>query len=743
MKKDTRVLDEVTFIGGENPAHPIIRKVVANKKINNPEKIKSFKYRSYNKFYADAEISAEEDDDEFQEFIETKYLFMMESVTERKYLRPDRSKEVVIANRVSGLKNPLFTTLANSFQPFSFYEDHIPILGKMYVNPLTNGTFSRYFFELKDSIYSNGTKVYIIGFEPKRRNFDGLKGLLYINTYQYAVENVIAETANLIGHLTEKKVNKKSSSGKSETEKKIGEEINNELEENKEELAEEVNFSVKIQQKYALVDSIWFPDQLNTDMTIMWDYAEDEGEEKLIGIGRSYLSDIEILPDIRPKEFDRISLEFDPKANRQDSSFWIKYRKIPMDQRGFETYHYIDSVGKEINLDKYVTAFAALTTGQIQIRSISLDIDRFIDFNQFEAVRIGAGFHTNNYFSKVFSVGGYVGYGFKDKGLKYGGDIKLNLTDKNELAVFTEYQNDISESGGTEFYLDKNPLSTELNRRFMLLNFDEYENIEGGIRFYFLKYLDVSASLSKNSKKVTTSYQFIHDFNDPATTQTDFDFSEFKLAVKYSYREKFIEVFGNKVSIGTKYPVIWLNYTKGFNDLLDGEFDYYKLDLKVQKKFVILGWGEPTITVKSGFVSGEIPYTNLYNGNGSKVWEIPFEAASSFQTMELNEFLSDKYIAIYLNYKVGKISINKRRSEPEFSLISNLGFGELDNPLQHINYDFNTMEDGYYESGLLIKNIYKFGIIGFGFGSYYRYGPYSRTNTIDNLAFKLSVGFTL
>ena len=80
MVVDTRVLKELVFEAGENPAHAIIRKVVENRKINNPEKIKSFKYKSYNKFYMDAE-GIEEDDEEFQEFIATKYLFMMELCT--------------------------------------------------------------------------------------------------------------------------------------------------------------------------------------------------------------------------------------------------------------------------------------------------------------------------------------------------------------------------------------------------------------------------------------------------------------------------------------------------------------------------------------------------------------------------------------------------------------------------------------------------------------------------------------
>jgi hypothetical protein len=63
MKEDLKELNEVVFYAGENPAHRIIRKVVENRKINNPEKIKSFSYKSYNKFVVDAEVDPKDMDD--------------------------------------------------------------------------------------------------------------------------------------------------------------------------------------------------------------------------------------------------------------------------------------------------------------------------------------------------------------------------------------------------------------------------------------------------------------------------------------------------------------------------------------------------------------------------------------------------------------------------------------------------------------------------------------------------------
>lgn len=273
---------------------------------------------------------------------------------------------------------------------------------------------------------------------------------------------------------------------------------------------------------------------------------------------------------------------------------------------------------------------------------------------------------------------------------------------------------------------------------------DRVTNFEGNFTFYFLKYLDAEVGFSRNTKSVTSTYEFLPNTADPQTTLTDFTFSEARVRLKYSFREKYIEVLGNKVSLGTSYPVFWLNYTRGLSGILDGQFDYHKVDFKLQKGFVIRGFGEPNFVVKAGYVIGDIPYTNLYNGNGSFETRLPLEAVNSFQTMRMNEFLSDRFVALYYTHKIGKIIIHRKRSIPEFLLVTNIGYGELQNPEQHINYAYNTMEKGYFESGLAIRNLYNFkSLFGVGIGTYYRYGNYAFTEQIDNFAFKLTTVWTL
>lgn len=83
--------------------------------------------------------------------------------------------------------------------------------------------------------------------------------------------------------------------------------------------------------------------------------------------------------------------------------------------------------------------------------------------------------------------------------------------------------------------------------------------------------------------------------------------------------------------------------------------------------------------------------------------------------------------------------------EPEFLIATNIGWGDLDGQLlsNHKGVSMNTMDKGYYESGLLINNLLDLKMYNLGLGAFYRYGPYSFDETMDNFAFKISIVFPM
>jgi len=239
LKRNTINLSEVVIFPGENPAHRIINNVIENRNKNNPEKLSSFSYTSYNKMTFTANLDSLKNNSittdttilKAKKLLEKQYLFLMESIIERKFLYPDNNNEKLIASKISGFKDPLFALLVTQMQSFSFYNEVIHIGDKNYINPISKGSIDKYFFLIEDTLIEGKDSVYIISFQPKKnKNFDGLKGALYIHTNQYAIQNVIAEPF----------------------------------------FQDQAGITVKIQQKYEFLEqNQWFPVQLNSDFTFI------------------------------------------------------------------------------------------------------------------------------------------------------------------------------------------------------------------------------------------------------------------------------------------------------------------------------------------------------------------------------------------------------------------------------------------------------------------------------------------
>ena len=141
----------------------------------------------------------------------------------------------------------------------------------------------------------------------------------------------------------------------------------------------------------------------------------------------------------------------------------------------------------------------------------------------------------------------------------------------------------------------------------------------------------------------------------------------------------------------------------------------------------------------AGIIFGELPASNLYDGNGT-YRDFALYAPFSFGTMRTNEFLSDKYVSLFLSHNFGKLLFKEGKLfNPQFMLVTNIAFGSLDHPENHHNFDFNTLEKGYYESGILIRKMLDFSVYDIGIGVLYRYGPYGFDEVSKNFAYKISL----
>jgi hypothetical protein len=710
-------LQEVVVYPGDNPAHRIIMHVIQNKQANDPEGISSFTYTSYNKFVATLdrdfylqrwEATGNPLNKRMVNVLDKRHVFLMESVTERSFLAPNHSNEVIIANRVSGFENPMFSMLATELQPFSFYGSSITLLGINYVSPLTRSAFSRYSYHLRDTLYQGKDSVFIISYEPvKNSNFEGLKGLLYINSNQWAIQNVIAEPAI----------------------KKVG------------------GLHFKIQQKYEFINQrYWFPVQLNTDIDFFSSRASDPSARVPIRmLGRSYIKDITIDPPLRSRDFSNYTVDFNHQANRVQESFWNQYRPDTLSPREANTYVFMDSLGAANNFDMLLNTFEPLAYGSLPLGSLSIPISSIYRYNEVEKHRLGIGLRTNHRFSRRFYLGGHYAWGSGDRMEKYGYFGELVLHKHNDIRLGGTFSFDTSERGGNNFMQQNFFLSTLLIRNLYMNKMDYTRESSAYLTFQMFRgFLQGELKAGMGTTSWTDAYTYLPTA-ESAGLQA-FDFTETSLRLRYSYGESLINTPTKTIRMPSSYPVLYLNIRKGFDNVYNGKVDYLKLEARADINYNIPLWGRQSWVLEGGWSDHQnLPWALLFTAkaaNRSNFLAAPF----SFGTMYMNEFVADQYAAVFFQHNFQSLLFRRPRYTPELVLITNAGFGMLSFPHRHQFMEAGSWEKGYFESGFAINKILPrhwirrvvFGISP-GIEVLYRYGPYAMPRVKDNITVKVNV----
>lgn len=710
----------VEVVAGVNPADIIMRKVIQNRRRNDPEQLDRYRCRTYNKVVLSwlpqgesLDLLTEKDrsEDTLQlnkrqqrmlQLIEgttEHHLFLMESLTERSFRHPAAYAETVLANKVSGLNRAPFAALANDVQPFSFYQEEVMLLDKPFLNPVSPGSPERYFFHLEDTLFRQQDTVYLLTFHPrKQKNFNGLKGVLYINTHRYAVQNIIAEPAD----------------------------------------TGLVHF--RIEQLYERPDGEhWFPAQLNYEIR-MPKYPDPQLGLKLSGKG--YIREVELNTPLKAAPFRRPDRYiFADSAHLLPAEAWKKQRPEPLDSLETQTYILVDSLGEAHHFDLWMDRLEALGRGRWPLGVVELSLPKLLQLNQFENIRLGLGLYTGERLASWFSLGGYAGYGLKDERWKYGAEVEFFPDWRKNWVWRWYYQNDLSEAGGQLF-----PLAPGLvSRRLYAQKMDREERYGTFFQARPLRFLQIGLEASQS--RLTPLYEYAFREKTKEEQRAEFRFFEAAVHLHYAYGQQYRRILGELVPDGQErpYPAFSLSIKKGFGRALGGDFTYWQAWMAIDQSFRLIRLGKTDLRLEGGKTWGSIPLSRLYNSPGFGRDFQWLTIGNIFQTMDAYEFLSDRYFSFFFRQEFGTLLFKTKWLKPSISLEHHFTIGNLSSPGQHKGVDFNTLERGYAEAGLIIDNLLRinylnFAYLGLGAGVYYRYGAYHLPGGVgENLAFRLSM----
>ncbi len=708
LKKTSFQLGEVVIVPGENPAHRIILAASKNREKNNPDNIAHYSCHTYSKVMCDLLVNRGVTDTQNPEYNLSKKLLKLahnehflitESVTERQYKAHGNLKETVLGTKVSGLSDPSFSVLPTTAQPFSFYGDYFKILNKQYFNPLAEGSTQKYFFNIEDTLFNGKDTVFVISFRPSRkRTFLGLKGVLHINTNGFAIQKVTATPCD-----------------------------------------ESSILSIKFEQEYAFVNNLqWFPVSLNYE----WHYKNYPSKYAGMKIvGKSIISDINLNVNIPTETFNEQQMVIADDAAQKDDTFWKNHRSDSLTHDEQKTYQAIDSIGKVYHLNEGLKFAQSLITYKYPIGCINLDVNRLLDFNRHEGVRLGLGLHTNGQFLKWATIGGYAAWGTFDNQFKYGGDVSLFPSKQRDMEVNCSYFNDVIEPAKAQYFYPR----TSIFQNFAIARMDRVKQYDIKFHSRWFSFLSTDVSIRKSQHEPLYRYDYLSS-NLAEFATMPFDVTEFVAKARYAYQERFVQSLGKWISKGTPYPVLHAVYTKGLS-ILGGHYTYDKISLGIEKTLVNKSLGETKLLLEGGMIVGETPYFTLFNGDGSFNKGQIVYVRNTFQTVGLYEFLSDRYACLFLahNFRSLLYKSNNEYFKPELTCYLNAGFGSLSNSDRHSQLRFQTMEKGLYELGGIINNILRFNYmdfiyLGVGAGAFCRIGNYTSSvdHTHQNVVYKVA-----
>lgn len=692
LERSSYNLREVVVVAGENPAHILHRKVVKNKQNNSIESLESYRYESYNKleidFYDFEKLKDRKVMKPFQ-FVfegidstseETPFLpaFLSETLSDIYFRKtPKQQREVIKANRMSGINNESVTQLTSSmYQEVDIYDNWVDLLGKDFVSPISDQALNYYKMYLIDSAMIDGYWCYKLNFIPKNKGSFTFLGDMWIADSTYAVKKIDMQVAD---HVNINFVDRSS--------------VSQEFEE--------------------VTPGTWM---INKDKIVV----KFKVTENAVGmIGRKTTTHRDILvndPSIDTIFIDKSDIVVLENVTVDSDTFWEAHRHEELSNSERGIYEMVDSIKKTRAFKTWWEVVELVYSGYKDVGPVEFGpYGSLISINRVELVRTSIGIRTNDKFSERFRLGAYVAYGIRDKRIKYGFDGMVFLIKKPRLLLGGYYRHDLDLKASDETEFDQDNLLANLVRRQRVplkLNFmDQW-------RVYLEKEWPIGVSIRMGFSNDRYAPQFPYSFvpgpddeYKEGEVRTDFVNTSVDFRLRFAFREKFIEGTFNRVSLGTDYPTLIFKYQYGLQGVLDGGFTYHKFEVYFDHTVPINPIGEFNYLLKFGKVIGRLPTQLLEVHPGNETY---FDNNIAFNLMNQYEFTSDMYVSLMFKHHFNGFFFDKIPGIRKLKWRSVIGAKAVIGTMTDENREANRLNTfkvpfkvPYVEASVGIENIFK------------------------------------
>lgn len=706
-------LREVKILAGENPAYAIIRKVVANRKRNNPDELSAYEYQSYNKIQIDINNLSEKFRSRkpvkkmthiVERFDAAKGengetiipIFISESVSDVFYRQnPKKKKEVINKTKVSGVGltdgSVVSQLIGSTFQQYNFYNNWLNILQKDFVSPISDNWKLYYEYYLADSL-SNGTGYdYHIEFEPRQKQDLAFTGSFWIDGSTFALTQIdvgVGKEANL--NYIEK---------------------------------------IKVQQSYEFSgnEKNWLPAKTRVLIDV------DEPTPQTAGMLLKFYSANSKFKIEAPREtrFYDTAIELKEDYRDHDSTFWVQSRPENLSPTEKLTFQLVDSLKALPVVKTYSQILNIFVNGYQKIDKWNIDIGPYLFLyanNKVEGHRFRLGFRTDPGFSRKWIFSGYGAFGTRDHAFKYGAGMDYIISRKPWTMAGISYSKDLERLGVSAETIGPNTIFGAFSRFGAFRRPYWQEDISAYFKRELVKGLTGSIQVRHRNfdPLFPFSYRVDPKAGDGSLVKSAFEITEVNLETRLAAKETFLQNENERISMGNgNSPALTLRYTLGIKHLFGGDFSYNKLSFNIKQSFRAGVAGRTYYNVTFGYIPSTLPYPLLYTPLGN---ESLFYVDNAYNLMRYFEFISDRYIALRMEHNFEGFILNRipaiRRLKLRMLATGRLFYGSISNA--NLSLTSTTDESGqktmtfnplngkpYMEVGYGIDNIFKTGRVDF------------------------------
>lgn len=702
-------IGEVKVIASRDPGRDFMKKVIAHKPKNDPSRLESYSYRTYNKIELDLkniQILEKANSKMIESMVGiinnadtaniNKKILPIYFVENLKHNIHSNKSSVdyseTVAQKTLGLgTDVLVGQLDKYIIHLNPYQNWFNLFDESFAGPVGDASHRYYKYYIEDSFYIQDRKKYIIQFVPRSAYDNTFTGMMWVNDSSYSIDRIEMHMSphaniNLIS-------------------------------------------AIKIENAFDLYslgdkgEHIFMPKRYASEVTfesglelLGIPFSNPKNTINLIIKNTSVFDNI-ILNDTLVKQNPKVyhtnrNLSNDFRKLDRDEEFWKKNRLENLNNREKGIYTMMDSLKQNTKFKTSIRLATLIGTGYWDFGN-KVRIGPYTSMfsqNKTEGYRFKMNAWTLPGIHKSVGLHASLAYGTKDALWKGGGGIRIIHNEDRWSQSAIKYFSDYNFS---ELFVEELQNDNFLSSSFKKRDIDPRRIFDQGLIVSHEEQL-TPAFTNKTSfsmRKYIPSFDFRYKLNPLVDTieQTSLSTMEFHTAIEYApfVRTKIFNY--SRITLGSTKPIINLAYTLGIKSG-DAQFNYQKLDFSVSHRLKLPPRSYLNYSFAAGKTFGTVPFLLLDIPRGNAFF---ISSKYLFNTMLPYEFMTDQYVSFIGRFTFGGLIFN------HIPFINKMGirerahfkayYGNISAANQKFNYasTFKTLNNTpFMECSIGLENIF-------------------------------------